>query len=175
MFTVCRLWFVVCLRPVRTVMHRNQLVLIPLLLVLLSFNSCKKDEDNSQPIPPISDVPEIEFLGINTTTVHQFTDSLVFSIGYLDGDGDLGFESADSASLYVTDTRFPLTHEYHLAPTAPQGAELTVQGVWNVVLENIIRKNGSASQESATFTIRVRDRAGNWSNEVSSPAVTVLP
>ena len=142
---------------------------------LLALSSCETSDEGNDPLGKISEIPEITFLGVNTTEVKQFSDSLVFSIKYLDGDGDLGFESADSTTIYVTDERFPLSHQYHLPPVTASGVTLTVQGVANIVLKNIILKDALASSEVATFNIRIRDRAGNWSDSVSSPAITVRP
>ena len=145
---------------------------LKLLIFSLAFSSCKKDEE-SQPLPPVSEVPQIEFISINKTAIQQLGDSLVFTISYLDGNGDIGFENADSAALFVTDTRFPLTHPYHLPPFTPAGTELAVQGALNIVLENIILKNSAANSETATFKIYLKDRAGNSSNEITSPEVTI--
>src|SRR5688500_451892 len=113
--------------------------LIFLFMIFFLISSFKNDEDYV-PLPPVSHVPENEFISINTNTIQQLSDSLVFTISYLDGNGDIGFENADSAVLFVTDERFPLTHEYHLPPFAPAGSEIAVQGTLNIVLENIILK-----------------------------------
>ncbi len=153
-------------------MKLNRLILV--IGVVLAFWSCEKD-DGSEPNPPISDVPQITFISVNKTTIREFQDELIFTISYLDGNGDVGFENADSASLFVTDNRFPLTFPYHLSPFAPLDTSITIQGVLNVVQENIILKDPNATQETATFTIKLKDRAGNWSNEVTSPQVTITP
>jgi len=143
-------------------------------VVLLFFSSCGKDS-STQPNPPISKIPAIELKSISPDTIHQLADSLLFQVNYTDGDGDLGDYDADTLSLWITDNRFPLTEKFHIPPLAPQGTTIAISGTLNVTLDHIILKDQSASSESATFTIKLKDRAGNWSNEVTSGPIIVLP
>ena len=92
-----------------------------------------------------------------------------------DGDGDLGDYDADTLSLWITDTRFPLTEKFHIPPLAPQGSSISIEGDLHVTLEHIILESTTSMSEDATFTIKLKDRAGNWSNEVTSGTVTILP
>ena len=105
--------------------------------------------------------------------VSQFDGPIVFTIFFQDGDGDIGFEDADSSALFLTDERFPLTEGYHIPPQTPGGAELTIQGTWELHLDHTILMDPYASSETATFRLKLRDRAGNWSNEVVSPPITI--
>jgi len=143
-------------------------------LIFILISSCKKD-GSTTPNPQISPIPSIELKSVSPGTIHQLSDSLVFEINYTDGDGDLGDYDADTLSLWITDNRFPLTEKFHIPPLAPQGSTISITGTLNVTLDHIILKDQSASSESATFTVKVKDRAGNWSNEVTSIAITILP
>lgn len=143
-------------------------------VILLSLASCQKDS-STEPNPPISKIPTIELKSVSPGTIHQLADSLLFEINYTDGDGDLGDYDADTLSLWIIDNRFPLTEKFHVSPLAPQGATIAITGILNVTLEHIILKDQNASSESATFTIKLKDRAGNWSNEVTSGPITILP
>ena len=126
--------------------------------------------ESPMPNPPIPAEPSIRLLSVNPTNVVALQDSIVFQLEYTDGDGDLGFLEADSAVVYLTDNRFPLTEEYHVPPVAPVGDEIAVTGVWLVVLSRTIMQDPTADTEIATFSVRIRDRAGNWSNtEISEP------
>lgn len=145
-----------------------------ILFLATAWWSCKKYKDND-PLEPISVVPKLELISVSPTTVHQLSDSIVFTVRYTDGDGDLGFEQADSMSVEVIDTRFPLTIQYHLQPLAPLSSTLSLTGELPIVLENTILQDPDATQESATFRIRMRDRANHWSNEVLTPPINVLP
>lgn len=134
--------------------------------------SCGKEA--SLPNPPIPPEPVIELLEVRPDVVTAFEDSVVFELRYTDGDGDLGFAEADSAVVYLTDERFPLTEAFHVPPMAPGGEPVAVTGVWSVVLPRTILEDPAAAQESAVFSLRIRDRAGNWSNTVQSGEVTVI-
>lgn len=137
--------------------------------MLIGLASCSEVEAPTAG-GPLSPKPTIELVEVAPTAVSALQDSLVFYLRYTDGDGDLGFLEADSAVVYLTDNRFPLTEEYHVPPVAPIGDEIAVTGVWLLVLGRTIMQDPTADTEIATFSVRVRDRAGNWSNtEISEP------
>ena len=136
------------------------------IVFLALMASCKKDQT------VISAVPEIAFLTVAPTTVIEFQDSLVFTISYNDGDGDLGENSADVKNLFLTDNRIGITYTYRIRQLAPDGANIAIQGNLNTVLKNIAVTDSSAQQQ-ATFSIYVVDRAGNKSNTVNSPVITI--
>ncbi|MDQ3071776.1 MAG: hypothetical protein M3Q97_00735 [Bacteroidota bacterium] len=147
------------------------------LLVLLSglvLLSCKKDDDPGIPNPPVSIIPHISISSISSSSVQEYRDSLIIHLGYRDGDGDLGFSSADTMSLYVTDNRKGLTESYHVPPLAPQGAAIAMQGTLKLMLR-LAKFNNDGQTEETTLTIKLRDRAGHWSNEVVSQAIQVVP
>ena len=152
---------------------RTDIVIAMAAMVLLTV--CCRKYENNDPLEPLSIVPKIELVNVAPTTVTQFEDSILFVIKYTDGDGDLGFESADSMSVELTDNRFPLTFHYHLQPLAPQNAAVAITGQLPIVLENTILQNSDGQTEQATFNIRLKDRAGHWSNTVTTPTVTVQP
>ncbi|MBK9733386.1 MAG: hypothetical protein IPO83_19200 [Chitinophagaceae bacterium] len=143
-----------------------------ILLMLLFLFSCKKDDSPAN--PTISKIPEITLLSVSPTAVHNLSDSLLFIVGYVDGDGDLGDYEADSLSLWITDNRFPLTEKFHIIPLAPQGTSLVITGELKVLLEHIMLKDQSSVSETATFTVQLKDRAGHWSNTVTSETITIL-
>ncbi|MCH8904156.1 MAG: hypothetical protein IIA45_09610 [Bacteroidetes bacterium] len=140
---------------------------------LLAATSCKRNEPvSNDPNPPVSDTPMITLDKVAPTTVVQFQDSIVFTISYLDGDGDLGFDNADSLSLYLTDNRVGLTEKYHIPPLAPLGTNIVISGELLVVLDHTALLD-TLGNETTTYTIKIKDRAGNWSNEVESQTVTI--
>jgi hypothetical protein len=121
-------------------------------------------------------VPSIELLSVNKTEIKEFTDSLVFTIAYRDGNGDLGTESPDSTVIEITDNRDSqnLVFGYHLSPRSPNGTNLIVQGQLQIVLKNIIILNSANNSETTSFSIRIKDRAQNWSNVVESGSVNII-
>ena len=135
------------------------------------FFACKK-KDNLL----ISDLPSIELLSVNKTEIKEFTDSLVFTVSYRDGDGNLGTESPDSTVIELIDNRDPqnLVFGYHLSPRSPNGTSLIVQGQLQLVLKNIIILNSANTTESTVFSIRIKDRAQNWSNRVETGEISII-
>ena len=132
----------------------------------IAFFACTKDE-------PVQNVPFIKYLGISTETIIQQQDKLIVTIYYEDGDGDLGSDNPDVNLVRVKDSRLPFADYYYLPPLAPLDHELPIQGELDIEIFPIILI-GNGSQETAVFTISLEDRAGNQSNEITTPQVTIL-
>ena len=143
--------------------------------LIFLFTSCAKDATGDM---EIGETPTIELLAVTPSSgeVQQYTDELIFTIKYYDGDGDLGTENPDIPTIELTDMRDPgiLVFEDHLSPRTPSGSEITITGEVEVVLDHTILIDENNESEKTTFKIRIRDRAGNWSNEVETNEVTVL-
>lgn len=150
-------------------MIKNIILAIAAALVI----GCGKDDEIIN--PPMSDVPAIELINVSPTTVTALGDSIVFIIHYEDGNGDLGFNAPDFMSLYITDTRIPLTESFFVPLLAPEGADIAIQGELEVVLNNTILVNPDATSETVEFEIQLRDRSGNYSNVLVAPVITVFP
>lgn len=147
-----------------------KIVLYSALILLMA--SCKKEKGND-PLPIVSNTPNIVSVSINDYSINQF-DDLQFTIAYTDGDGDLGEEDADVNSIFITDKRnINIVHEFHLQPLAPIGKVTTIQGNLKVHLNNVILLDQNNNTELVQFTIQLKDRAGNLSNLVTTPAVTI--
>jgi hypothetical protein len=128
--------------------------------------SCSKKEE-------ISNIPEIEFISVTPTMVTQFQDSLIFRISYKDGDGDLG-ENIDTVyNVFLTDSRNNVAYKYRLQELAPLASNISIQGNVNIKLNGVGLLDENADQETASFSIYVKDRAGNSSNTVTSSVVTI--
>lgn len=158
-------------------MNFNQIIV---LFLIIGMAGCTKESvtvnDNNEPNPEVSVVPEISLESVSATQVTAYEDSLAFVIRYTDGDGDLGDEDADIMSVEVIDTRDAenLIFKYHLSPRAPLDAEITITGTLEIVLQNTILLDENNAQETTTFKIKIKDRAGNWSNEVETELITIL-
>ena len=139
---------------------------VALLLVVLIFSSCKKDEDG------LSVVPQLTFESISPTTIQEFGGPITFSISYKDGDGDLGENDSDAKNLFLQDLRNGITYEYRIQELAPQGADIAIIGTIDIVLNTTSITDGSNEQE-VTFDIYAIDRAGNSSNTITSSPLTI--
>ncbi|MFN0188066.1 MAG: hypothetical protein ACKVQV_05135 [Bacteroidia bacterium] len=143
-----------------------------LLLIIstgISLSSgCQKDDD-----PFANKVPTIELLSLTPQMVVEFNDSLVFNIKYRDNDGDLGENNPSVKNLFITDNRIGIVYDYRIQQLAPTGSAIAIEGTLQVVLNSVARTDTSLAQESATFSVYVKDRAGNKSNVVTSGAIII--
>jgi hypothetical protein len=151
---------------------------IGVLVFVFVFSACDDEPKITEttindPNPTISNIPEIELDEVVPLTVKQFEDSIKFTISYIDGNGDLGTIDPDEHTIELVDNRANLLFTYHLSPRAPADTEISIQGTLDVILDNTIILDPMNSAETATFSIRIRDRAGNWSNTVISEDITI--
>jgi hypothetical protein len=149
-----------------------------IFIIFLSIISCKKNDietnkSNTEKIDPISDTPAITLINVTPTTVTQLNDSIVFTIQYQDGNGDIGYKNADSTSLFLTDNRANLIEKYHIQPLTPSGSDIIIQGNLKIVLDRTAILDTTQTQETTTYTIKLKDRAGNWSNEIITETITI--
>ncbi len=143
--------------------HNRYIIL--LLSVFCLIASCKKETG-------ISTIPEIAFISISPSVVKEYKDSIVFTFSYTDGDGDLGENNADAKNLFLTDNRNGITYQFRIPLLAPTGSSVAIKGNLNVVLNNTGITN-SASSQTVTYRIYVKDRAGNQSNSITTSAIKV--
>lgn len=136
-----------------------------LIFVAMIVVSCKKNEE-------IGPIPEIEFISVTPQNVQEYTDSLVFIIKYRDGDGDLGENTSGAENFFLADSRNNVIYKFRIPQLAPDNSNIIIEGNLNVTLANTAIINGSASQ-TFTYSIYVKDRAGNQSNTVITSPVTV--
>lgn len=140
-----------------------------LIVAAISLNSgCKKDDD-----PFANKAPSIEILSLTPQVVVEFEDSLVFNIKYRDNDGDLGENNPNVKNLFITDNRIGIVYDYRIQQLAPTGSVIAIEGTLQVVLNSVARTDTSLAQQSATFSVYVKDRAGNKSNTVTSGVITI--
>ncbi|MEO8087013.1 MAG: hypothetical protein ABI763_09350 [Bacteroidota bacterium] len=134
-------------------------------ILLVAFTSCHKDS------PIDSNTPTIELESISSNNIDE-GDPLTFRIKYTDGDGDLGENNADAHNLFLVDNRVNVIYEYRIQELAPPGSSLIITGHLDVELKTTAITNGSNSQ-SVTYSIYVKDRAGNQSNTVTTESITI--
>jgi hypothetical protein len=137
-----------------------------LFLFLIGFSSCKKD------VEPLDIVPAIEILSISPAVVNEYTDEVVISISYTDGDGDLGENSASVKNCFVTDNRIGITSSYRIRQLSPDGSAIPIKGILDLKIGGQGITDGS-SQQNVSFSLYVVDRAGHRSNVVNTASVTI--
>lgn len=130
--------------------------------------SCKKKKE-----PEPDPVPIIELVSITPSTVTEFKDSILIKIKYKDANGDLGDQSPDVHSLHVKDSRLANPDTYHVIPLAPiSDKNIPIEGELTIKLNSLFLL-GSGTTEQTVLTIKIKDRAGNWSNELTSSPITI--
>jgi hypothetical protein len=97
---------------------------------------------------------------------------VVIAFDYVDGDGDLGFDNADSLSLEIKDVRFAKADLYHLRPLSPAGTQVNIHGTIKVTLKNVFLL-GAGSAETTKFQIRIKDRMQHWSNKLETKTISI--
>jgi hypothetical protein len=142
------------------------------VLVIASVLSCDKTEKKETEPIVISATPSIALNKVSPKAIKEF-DALTFTIAYTDGDGNLGDPDPDEKSLELTDNREGLVHYFHIPPLAPEGETISITGIFTVELEHIILIDQQSDTEEATFSLRIKDRSGNWSNMVQSEVITI--
>lgn len=136
------------------------------LLSIVVWFGCSKESD------PLDPVPSIKLLTVSPTQVVEYQDSIVFTIEYSDGDGDLGENDANVKNLFLTDLRNDVTYEYRIQQLAPDNANIPIQGQLDVKLPHtaILGSNGT---ETVKYQIYVTDRSGNTSNTITTGDITI--
>jgi hypothetical protein len=162
-----------------------------LLLLSLFFLECKK-------APNYPKEPSIQFdhLRVINDTIH-FVDSVSIYIKFQDGEGDIGNDPVDknyfdffldiykkTNGAYLKITNFDslgLDYNAHLPLLAPYNQKGPIDGTIRNILapfEEYLDKNGKVrpapinapfhKDDTLQFHVRIRDRAGNYSNWIES-------
>jgi hypothetical protein len=139
------------------------------LLILVSLNSCKKKDDEIA--FPFGDTPHVTSVGLTTTTVRAWQDSIVFTIGYNDGDGDLGENKEAIENLFIRDANTGVTTGFRIPQLAPENSKIKIQGNIEVVHRSVGKLG--VGNENTSFFVWVVDRAGNKSKETESNKISV--
>jgi hypothetical protein len=109
--------------------------------------------------------------------------TLVLTLRYKDGDGDLGGQPDNQPDLFLIDLRdstlFPAGYDGIIRYNMPKFYEgptpQSIQGTIEVSIPGIVRLNLNAPQEVVQFRVYIVDRAGHLSNEVITTPATIVP
>lgn len=135
------------------------------ILILVVLFSCKKEEE-------VSVIPVIAFESISPNTAQEYTDDIIITISYTDGDGDLGENNPDINNLFVEDNRNGIEHKFRIPELSPSGSTITIEGNFNITINGTGITDGTASQK-VNYDIYITDRAGNTSNQVTTSSITI--
>jgi hypothetical protein len=141
-------------------------IFILTLSSIFLFTGCKKEES-------ISNTPFIKFISITPNPSIKYQDEITITIEYTDGNGDLGENTADVKNLFVTDSRNNVTSEFRIPQLAPDNSNIIIRGNLAIHLPPQGFVDDSHTSETVTYTIYVKDRAGNTSNTVQTSVLTI--
>ena len=102
----------------------------------------------------------------------EFQENLIVEIEYEHSKGFMGFYDPDYLSIEVKDSRLTNADFYHLIPLNPPENNLSIKGVIGLEIDSPFIL-GTGNLETLFYTIRIQDRSGEWSNEISTPLITV--
>lgn len=145
--------------------------------------------------PSYPDEPEIEYVGLTNNNPATF-DTFTIQFSFTDGDGDIGFEEAvtdscnfcdsscyshPSFTLFLTDSRTGCLSTYNVPHVPPKGSFDDIAGEVFVVPPQAccIQNVGSpclveqGKYDTLTYTIQLKDRAGNFSNVIETAPIII--
>ena len=152
--------------------HFFLLFLFPLVFI---FTKCQK-------APDFPAIPSIAFVSINTTKISaNAKDSLKITFSFTDGDGDLGDPNSQTTdtSIYITDVRPnnpEFTYSDNIPYITPKGSYKQISGNVTVYMKNtsfdeVQCRPDHAIADTVHYKIRIKDRAGHYSNTIITPTV----
>jgi hypothetical protein len=140
-------------------------------LLIFSFWGCDKYQ---------SDIPRITFISNSKSILTQNNqDSTFVKFSFEDGDGDVGNDTTDN--IFIRDAR---NGQIIVRKRIPNFANTTSykEGELTLVIKSpcCIYPDGSSCypnsnipNDKTRLLIQMKDNAGNWSNEISSPEITI--
>ena len=139
-------------------------IVLTVAMAMLLF-SCKKDKIEYEVMPVI------EFISISPDPVKEFQ-PLTIIFKYTDGDGDLGENDPTIKNLFITDNRVAVTYEYRINQLSPDNTNIPIQGKLETIIDNAVI-NGTAVEQTVTYSIYIVDRAGHKSNEITTSSIVI--
>ncbi|MCY7409590.1 MAG: hypothetical protein LH473_04900 [Chitinophagales bacterium] len=121
--------------------------------------------------PDYSIIPAIGFDSLSNNIAKVNEDSITIYFNFTDGDGDIG--SDDIPNMFFTDSRTGYPDSFKIPNVTPGG---TVKAISGEVAYTFSQFNciPGRIKDSLFYTIYIEDRAGNKSNEIITPTITLI-
>jgi hypothetical protein len=151
-----------------------------IMLVSLFAVSCKKKNN-------LSKIPQLSFLDMLPDSIKAGSpaDTLFIYFGFKDGDADLGNKNPNGTDydIYFNDKRFDTGYQGYFFPSIDPSIEdpnqgISGTGVFKMLGANIEPRTDSIHKklgDTTVYEIYIKDRAGNKSNHILTPAVYIRP
>lgn len=142
--------------------------------------------------PDYPDEPVLTYKGVNKKIINQGSatapsDTLIITFGFTDGDGDLG--DNDSLNIFLFDSRDSSLTPGNIKPIPEKGSG---NGISGEIIATLATKSAASKiccifpdrracftdpryqQDTFSYLIQMRDRAGHWSNTIRTEPITIL-
>lgn len=143
-----------------------------LIAMLFFSNGCIK----LKTFPP---TPVITFKSVSVTEAKQGVTPIKIIFTFTDGDGDLGLTQQDtSKDVLILDIRkglptfAPIQYDYRMPYVTPEGNNKSISGEVEIDIPNTFCRPGLAV-DTLKYSVQIKDRAGNKSNTLETPAIIV--
>lgn len=146
---------------------RSAKLWLALLGMLVVVGGCKKTA-----IRELDKAPVIRINQVAPTSIVAFTGRVEVELQYEDGDGDQGSLHPDSLLLEVRDDRLTAPDYYFVPPLSPENSNVPIRGTIRFRLNGTFLF-GNGATESTIYSIRLRDRSGQWSNTINTPQILI--
>ncbi len=161
------------------------------LFLSLILTACLQPPD--YPAEPVIEFKYFSSNSMNQRPVNGKVDTLFVVLEFTDGDGDLGLEGNDpTINIDMFDLRDGSRILARLPKVEDLGAQNGISGEISIRLTNdpnvgdvccvILPQDGTPGQacvpgiapQEVGYSIRIQDRAGNWSNTIETPTFQLL-
>jgi len=160
--------------------NSNIQFILLLISIMISVLACGNKEN-------ISPIPHIEFIGLDKDTMVQSffnDDTLQIVLSFVDGDGDIGNEgNMNKVTLFIIDLRTGELYDRFFIPAIPSNGD-ALRGEMYVRIfttccvfpDNIppCESPDAYPTNDLELEISLFDRAGNRSNIITTPIITLL-
>ncbi len=130
--------------------------------------------------------PEIQLISMSKNSLAQSFipdfDSILITIGFVDGDGDFGFNSTDTSKVYVVDSRTGFTYDFRIPQLNASGTR-GIEGDITVRTGSVccIFEDGDVPCtvrpdypiDTMVYDIYIEDLSGNISNTIRTPTIFI--
>jgi len=137
------------------------------MTIALLIPSCNKE-------PTFPKEPQILYVTVNKTILNtgDDTDTLKIIFEFTDGDGDIGRPENDTVpDVFITDNRTGFTYKYRLPLVDQLRAQRGIKATAIIDIIGIISCRPFRDTDTTTFSVQIKDRAGNLSNTEQTPEI----
>lgn len=119
-------------------------------------------------LPEYSTIPQIELEEVSSYEVLEGSDSVVITVRFTDGDGNIGAQENEQAeNAFFLDSRFRLPISLYKIPyVEPAGRLKAVSGTIQFTLQPLSCRPDQVGTDTFSYEIYILDRDGNQSNSI---------